>query len=70
MSQATERQFITEGEVSKITGIARVTLANWRHRRQGPAWTKAGAKVLYPLADLLDWLNMNRVDPAAREGAA
>lgn len=31
------------------------TLANWRSHREGPKYTKAGGRVLYPLRHVLDW---------------
>ena len=40
------------------------TLAKWRHLGVGPAWTRSGSRVLYSGADVLDWLNANRIDPS------
>ncbi|MGM0553284.1 MAG: helix-turn-helix domain-containing protein [Pseudomonadota bacterium] len=44
------------------------TLNRWRNMRKGPAWIKAGRKVLYRRSDLDAWLDHHRVEPV-REGA-
>ncbi len=44
---------------------AEQTLAQWRHLRKGPAYIKVGSRVLYPGADLLAWLNAQRVETRA-----
>lgn len=38
------------------------TLARWRHEGKGPAYTKAGNRVLYSGEDILIWLDRNRLD--------
>lgn len=40
------------------------TLANWRCKGIGPAWTKSGKGCLYRGADLLEWLSSRRVEAA------
>lgn len=35
------------------------TLANWRAQKKGPPYIKRGAKVLYPLEQLVAWENAN-----------
>lgn len=35
--------------------ISTGTLANWRSRGEGPAYTKIGGKVLYALGALVEW---------------
>lgn len=48
------------------------TLARWRSEGRGPAYHKAGAKVLYLGADVLSWLAAGRVqtDAPQRRGQA
>ena len=41
------------------------TLARWRHEGRGPAYVKSGARVLYRGADVLAWLEANRVKTEA-----
>jgi len=40
-------------------------LAQWRHKRIGPAYYRLGRKIVYRGADLNAWANANRVDPSA-----
>ncbi|MEM8624436.1 MAG: MerR family transcriptional regulator [Pseudomonadota bacterium] len=40
---------------------ARQTRARWRHEGRGPAYVKAGARVVYRGADVLRWLEARRV---------
>lgn len=42
---------------------AEQTLVQWRHLKKGPPYIKLGARVLYPGADLVAWLNSNRIEP-------
>lgn len=32
--------------------VAEATLAQWRSRKTGPAWSKMGGRVLYAIADV------------------
>lgn len=43
------------------------TLARWRHEGTGPAYLKAGSRVLYHGRDVLDWLSKRRIQPGAAE---
>ncbi len=42
----------------------REKLAQWRHKRMGPAYYRLGRKIVYRGADLNTWANANRVDPS------
>lgn len=42
----------------------REKLAQWRHKRMGPAYYRLGRKMVYRGADLNTWANANRVDPS------
>ncbi|MEP4194329.1 MAG: MerR family transcriptional regulator [Aliishimia sp.] len=39
-------------------------LAQWRHKRMGPAFYKLGRKIIYRGADLNAWAEAQRVEPA------
>lgn len=41
-------------------------LAQWRHKKIGPAFYKLGRKIIYRGADLNAWAEANRVDPRQR----
>jgi hypothetical protein len=43
----------------------REKLAQWRHKRMGPAYYRLGRKIVYRGADLNFWAEANRVDPKA-----
>jgi hypothetical protein len=58
-------QYLTEKEVSVLTGRARQTLANDRHHRRGFPYVKFGGSVRYNLADILEAMNSHRIDPGA-----
>jgi predicted DNA-binding transcriptional regulator AlpA len=50
-------QFLTEQEVSAITGISVKTLQKWRLFGRGPKYLKVGGRaVRYAISDLEDWL--------------
>ena len=37
------------------------TLAAWRHQGRGPSYILSGSRVLYKGADLIAWLEANRI---------
>ena len=41
-------KFLTDLDLEAKTGITRTTWQQWRHRGEGPAYTKFGTRVLYP----------------------
>lgn len=43
-------------------------LAQWRHKRMGPAFYKLGRKIIYRGEDLNKWAEANRVDPTLGGG--
>ena len=52
----------TPSEVSKIIGISKSTLANWRvTRSDGPPFIRVGGRsIRYSANDLLEWLEKQR----------
>jgi hypothetical protein len=61
-------------QADELRPVAAVqTLARWRHEGRGPPYIKSGSRVLYRGADVLAWLDANRVktEPplTARESA-
>jgi hypothetical protein len=40
-------------------------LAQWRHKRTGPAYYRLGRKIIYRGSDLNSWAEANRVEPAS-----
>lgn len=43
---------------------AKTTLEDWRHENRGPAYIKAGSRVIYYGAHLNEWLETRTVTPA------
>lgn len=54
-------EFLTPYELHKrwARAISLKTLANWRSLRFGPPYAKVGGRVLYKIADVVDWEQRN-----------
>ena len=50
---------MTQPETAEYLRVAEHTLENWRYRRTGPRFLKAGGRVLYRRSDLDAWLDAN-----------
>lgn len=48
-------------DAAAYTGIARATLKKWRAVGTGPAYVRAGAKIVYLVEDLDEFLRAHRV---------
>ena len=59
-----ERYYRTTDPELKLIGT-RGTLAQWRHRGQGPAYVRFGNRVLYEGRTLNAWINRHRIEPQA-----
>ena len=44
---------------------SREKLSQWRHRGVGPSFYRLGRKIIYRGADLNEWAEARRVEPAA-----
>jgi hypothetical protein len=44
-----DRAFLTPKELAQRWRLNHQTLANWRHKRQGPPFVRIGTRVLYPM---------------------
>lgn len=56
MHTTTAPKMLTEQDVMAMTGLARGTLAYWRHAGTGPRSYKLGRRVRYDEADVLAWI--------------
>lgn len=52
-------------QVGELVGKPTTTLAQWRWQGIGPAYVKIGRSIRYPRADVIAWLEKNRVETAA-----
>jgi len=57
-----------DAEMQAIATVA--ALAKWRHFGSGPAYIKAGGRILYRGEDILDWMERQTVRPTQRQKAA
>lgn len=55
--------FLSEHELAELRRVETSTLRNERSRGRGPAFTKMGKTVVYPIAAVRDWLAANTVSP-------
>jgi hypothetical protein len=51
---------LTDQEFCLAVGIEQSTAATWRCRGTGPDFVKVGARILYRLVDISEWLEANR----------
>jgi predicted DNA-binding transcriptional regulator AlpA len=56
------QQYVTEKEVSRITGLALPTLRNYRHLNKGPTYFKIGRSVRYSIDDIFDFMEQRRIE--------
>ena len=65
---------VETAEAARILGRAPATIIRWRSIGVGPAYIKASqghsGRVSYLIADLLNWRDGHRIDPAADDEAA
>jgi hypothetical protein len=57
---------LTPAAVAALLRIREGTLRNWRSSGYGPPYLKLGAGVVYRRADVLGWMEAQRVVPAGR----
>lgn len=50
------QQLLTQRLLSELIDVSERTLERWRVEGSGPAFVKAGRKVLYRTVDVDDWL--------------
>lgn len=44
---------LTDAEAASVMGVSRITLRNWRNRREGPRWVRVGKRAIrYKPADV------------------
>ena len=57
-----EQRWVSEKEVSRITGFALPTLRNDRHLKKGIPYMKRGRSVRYCLKDIQEFMERRRVN--------
>jgi excisionase family DNA binding protein len=69
-SETTGRGVLRPNEAAEFLGLARQTLARWRHEGSGPRYSLAGRLVRYHVADLERWLESRAVTSTAEARVA
>ena len=62
-NQPSKECWLTESEVSKLIGVTRATLQNWRWRRVGLPYSKFMRSVRYKESDLYEYMESGRIEP-------
>ena len=62
-NQPSKECWLTESEVSKLIGVTRATLQNWRWRRVGLPYSKFMRSVRYKESDLYAYMEAGRIEP-------
>lgn len=68
ISTSSIQQYAGERGVEARFGIPVATLRTMRCRKFGPPYRKVGARVLYKLTEVEQWLDEQVVDPAESAG--
>lgn len=55
-----DKSLLTQKRLSDLIDVSERTLERWRVEGTGPAFVKAGRKVLYRTVDVDDWLLANQ----------
>ena len=55
-------QYLTENDVSKITGVALSTLRNNRSKGRGIPYIKIGRSVRYGLEDVIEFMEIHKIE--------
>ena len=56
-----KRLYNTE-EVAAMLGLSKQTIYNWRHNRKGPDYVMMGAKPMYEVVAIEQFIKNNRVE--------
>ena len=55
------KQYVSEKEIAKITGLAVQTLRNWRHKRRGFPYSKIGRAIRYDPDDVVLFMKARKI---------
>lgn len=56
---------LTEREAAGFLGVKSQTLQNWRQAGSAPPFYRIGAKIIYDLRELQEWMAERRVETAS-----
>ena len=58
-----KHRFLKDEQAADLIGLSVQTLRNWRFKREGPPYIRAGRSIRYSFQDLLGWMEGKRIDP-------
>ena len=64
-----KNHYLTDKQVSDLTGIALQTLRNYRHFGKGPPYVKLEKSVRYRESDVIEFMDSRIVTPGGSDGA-
>lgn len=53
---STERRYVSDRELAKLTSIAQSTWQQMRYAKEGPPWRKIGKRVVYCWEEVEAWI--------------
>jgi len=56
-----EKVYMSDRDVSKLLGIGRQTLCNWRCQQKGPRYVKSGRLVRYAVSDIMAYMEARKI---------
>ena len=63
-----ENNLMSGAELASYLGLKETTLSVWRTRGEGPDFIKVGAKVMYRLSAVEEWLLTRTKNPREKNG--
>lgn len=60
-----EMNYARTARAAEELGVAVITLKKWRKQGKGPVFVKRGARVLYPAAELIAYIEATTKRPAS-----
>jgi hypothetical protein len=55
--------YLTDDELAELRGVERTSLRNERSKGRGPAFTRMGRQIVYPIDGVRAWLAANTTKP-------
>ncbi len=64
------QRLLTTAEAAPLFGVTPKTAENWRCLGMGPAFVRAGRRVVYDPADIAAWIEKNRATSTSQSAVA
>jgi len=60
-----DKRFLSKRELAEFLGISVFTIDSWVSERREIPYVKMGKRVMFDIADVLSWIEVNKVHPNA-----